>query len=244
MRWLTRILVVAVFSVPILWVWPQRGITTAFYPNRQWNSEPTFVRVERNINLDFMTADSTSFPQQEFSVEWSGWLRTDRDGEYRFYTTSDDGSAIEIDGHVVLDNGGVHAAALREATLATTRGLHRIRVRFFQATEGYEFRAAWTPPGDKGPSALPVQQLFVHKAPAALVYLTRHILGLWASCWFALALSIAARIALRARGIDNAETRRTPLRVAVALGTTIVALLVAEGGLRLVHYVRDDRRPL
>ena len=31
-----------------------------------------------------MTADSTSFPQQEFSVEWSGWLRTDRDGEYTF----------------------------------------------------------------------------------------------------------------------------------------------------------------
>jgi hypothetical protein len=125
MRWMTRILFVSIFLVPILWVWPQRGITMAFYANPRWSNEPTLVRVERKINLDFMTADSTSFPQQEFSVEWSGWLRTDRDGEYTFYTTSDDGSTIEIDGHVVVDNGGVHGAVLRAATLATTRGLIR-----------------------------------------------------------------------------------------------------------------------
>ena len=244
MRWMTRILFVSIFLVPILWVWPQRGITMAFYANPRWSNAPTLVRVERKINLDFMTADSTSFPQQEFSVEWSGWLRTDRDGEYTFYTTSDDGSTIEIDGHVVVDNGGVHGAVLRAATLATTRGLHQIRVRFFQGTEGYEFRAAWTPPGERLPSALPVQQLFVHKPPAAIVSLTRHIFGLWASCWFALSLLIAARIALRARAIGNAERRQMSLRLTLAVGTTIVALLVAEGTLRLVHLVRDDRRPL
>jgi hypothetical protein len=199
--------------------------------------------MERQINLDFMTADSTSFPQQEFSVEWSGWLRTDGDGQYTFYTTSDDGSTIEIDGHVVVDNGGVHPAILRTATIATTRGLHQIRVRFMQATGLYEFRASWTPPGAKVPSALPTQQLFVHKPPAAIVYLTRHIFWLWASCWFALALVIAARIAKSARAIAIAEVRRVALRLTLALGTTIVALLVAEGIVRLVHYLREDRRP-
>src|SRR4051812_40427633 len=244
MRWMTRILLVSVFSVPILWVWPQRGITMAFYANPHWTNQPTLVRTERRINLDFMTADSTSFPQQEFSVEWNGWLRIDRDGEYTFYTTSDDGSTLDIDGHVVVDNGGVHGAALRAGTLTTTRGLHQIRVRFFQGTEGYEFRAAWTPPGDRVPSTLPAQQLFVHKAPAAIVLLTRHIFGLWASCWVALALVIAVRTARRARAIGSDELRRTSMRVTLALGTTIVALLVAEGTLRLVHLVRDDRRPL
>ena len=244
MRWMTRILFVAIVLVPLLWVWPQRGTTLAFYANPRWSDAPTLVREERKINLDFMTADSTPFPQQQFSIEWNGWLRTDRDGEYTFYTTSDDGSTLEIDGHIVVDNGGVHGAVLRAGTLATTRGLHQIRVRFFQATEGYEFRAAWTPPGDKNPSALPAQQLFVHKPPVAIVYLTRHIFGLWVSCWFALSLLIASRIALRARAMGHAERRQASLRLTVALGTTLVALLVAEGGLRLLHYVRDDRRPL
>jgi hypothetical protein len=244
MRSLTRILLVAIVLVPILWVWPQRGITTAFYANRRWSGQPALVRVERQMNLDFMTADSTSFPQQEFSVEWSGWLRTDRDGEYTFFTTSDDGSTIGIDGHIVVDNGGVHPAVLQTGTLATTRGLHRIRVRFLQATDVYEFRASWIPPGEKNPSALPTQQLFVHKPPAAIVYLTRYIFWLWASCWFGLALVIAARMANSARAIEHAERRRVSLRLTLALGTTIVALLVAEGAVRLVHYLREDRRPL
>src|SRR5438067_7683635 len=98
LRFITRILLVLIFLVPLLSVWPQRGITTVFYANPHWSDAPAFQRVERQINLDFMTADSTSFPQEQFSVEWSGWLRTDRDGEYAFLTTSDDGSTIEIDG--------------------------------------------------------------------------------------------------------------------------------------------------
>src|SRR5262245_19378079 len=139
---MTRLLLVAIVLVPILWVWPQRGVTAAFYANPQWSNEPALVRVERKINLDFMTADATSFPQQEFSIEWSGWLRLDDDGQYTFFTTSDDGSTIEIDGRLVVDNGGVHRAMLRTATIAMTRGLHQIRVRFMQATDLYEFRAA------------------------------------------------------------------------------------------------------
>src|SRR5207245_8199001 len=99
MRYLTRILLVLILLVPILWVWPQRGITVKFHPNRYW-LRPAVVRVERQINLDFMTTASASLPQQDFSVEWSGWLRTDRDGQYACNLRSDDGSTRELDWHV------------------------------------------------------------------------------------------------------------------------------------------------
>src|SRR5436190_2743608 len=188
LRRMTRILLVPIVLVPILWVWPQRGMTVAFYTNPHWRNEPAIVRVERQINLDFMTADSASLPQQEFSVEWSGWLRTDRGGQYAFSTRTDDGSTIEIDGHVVVDNGGVHLATRRTATIALTPGLHQIRLRFLQATGLYEFHASWTPPGETIPSALPTQQLFVDRPPAVIVFLTRRVFSLWVLCWFALAL--------------------------------------------------------
>ena len=96
MQGMTRISLVLVVLVPILWVWPQRGVTAAFYSNPNWRDQPAIVRVERQITLDFLTADSASLPQHEFSVEWSGWLRIDRDGQYTFSTRSDDGSTIEI----------------------------------------------------------------------------------------------------------------------------------------------------
>src|SRR5438093_13635635 len=116
MRCMTRILLVPIVLVPILWVWPQRGITAAFYTNRDWRNEPAIKRVERQINLDFLTADSAPLPQREFSVEWNGWLRIDRDGQYTFSTLTDDGSTVEIDGDMVVDNGGVHEAIRRTAT--------------------------------------------------------------------------------------------------------------------------------
>src|SRR6476619_1526192 len=106
MRYLTRILLVSILLVPILWVLPQRGTTVTFYPNTSW-VRPAFLRVERQIDLGVMTAGPASLPQQQFSIEWRGWLRTDRDGQYVFALRSDDGSTLEIDGHLVIDNGGV-----------------------------------------------------------------------------------------------------------------------------------------
>jgi hypothetical protein len=240
---MTRILLVAIVLVPILWVWPQRGTTAAFYTNPQWRNEPAVVRVERQINLDFVTADG-SLPQQDFSVEWSGWLRIDRDGQYTFSTRTDDGSTLEIDGHVVVDNGGVHRPTRQTATITMTPGLHQIRLRFMQVAGTYEFYASWTPPGEKDESAIPTQQLFVHKAPGAIVVLTRRVPALWTLCWFALALVMAARIAKSVRETASADLRRFALRLTLALATTIVALLVVEGIIRLEHYFREDRRPL
>jgi len=183
-------------------------------------------------------------PQQEFSVEWSGWLRTDRDGQYTFSTRTDDGSTIAIDGHVVVDNGGVHLATRRTGTIALTRGLHQFRLRFFQGTGVYEFYASWKPPGQTNDSALPTEQLFVHRPPGVVVFLTRRVSTLWVLCAFALALVIAARIATSPREITTSDLRRFALRLTLALASTVVTFLVTEGIVRLAHYVREDRRSL
>jgi hypothetical protein len=241
--YLARILLVPILLVPILWVWPQRGITTKFYSNRYW-VEPASVRVERHINLDFMTGTSASLPQQNFSIEWSGWLRTDRDGQYAFELRSDDSSTLEVDGHLVVDAGGVAFPTTRDAAIALPRGLHQIRLRFVQTDGAYEFYAYWMPPGEAGLTAFPTQQLFVQQQPAVIVFLTQHVSLLWALCWFALALVIAASIAKRPQAIASAERRLFARHLALAIASTIVALLIAEGIVRLGHYLREDRRPL
>ena len=235
---MTRLLLVPILLVPILWVWPQRGITATYYPNTKW-VRPALVRVQRQINLDSITADSASLPQQNFTVEWSGWLRTDRDGQYAFATRSDDRSILEIDDRVVLDNGG----GTSSATLAMGPGLHQVRLRFLQTDGIYELYAYWTPPGATSQSPLPVQQLFVRHAPAVVVFLTRHVLFLWALCWLALALVAAARLAKRRREIA-VGLPRLALHVTMVLASVVAALVVAEMMIRIGHSLREDRRPL
>ena len=235
---MTRLLLVPILLVPILWVWPQRGITATYYPNTKW-VRPALVRVQRQISLDSITADSASLPQQNFTVEWSGWLRTDRDGQYAFATRSDDRSILEIDDRVVLDNGG----GTSSATLAMGPGLHQVRLRFLQTDGIYELYAYWTPPGATSQSPLPVQQLFVRHAPAVVVFLTRHVLFLWALCWLALALVAAARLAKRRREIA-VGLPRLALHVTMVLASVVAALVVAEMMIRIGHSLREDRRPL
>ena len=235
---MTRLLLVPILLVPILWVWPQRGITATYYPNTKW-VRPALVRVQRQINLDSITADSASLPQQNFTVEWSGWLRTDRDGQYAFATRSDDRSILEIDDRVVLDNGG----GTSSVTLAMGPGLHQVRLRFLQTDGIYELYAYWTPPGATSQAPLPVQQLFVRHAPAVVVFLTRHVLFLWALCWLALALVAAARLAKRRREIA-VGLPRLALHVTMVLASVVAALVVAEMMIRIGHSLREDRRPL
>jgi hypothetical protein len=235
---MTRLLLVPILLVPILWVWPQRGITATYYPNTKW-VRPALVRVQRQINLDSITADSASLPQQNFTVEWSGWLRTDRDGQYAFATRSDDRSILEIDDRVVLDNGG----GTSSVTLAMGPGLHQVRLRFLQTDGIYELYAYWTPPGATSQAPLPVQHLFVRHAPALVVFLTRHVLFLWALCWFALAVVVAARLAKRRREIA-VGLPRLALHVTMVLASVVAALVVAEMMIRIGHSLREDRRPL
>jgi hypothetical protein len=235
---------VPILLVPILWVWPQRGMTAKFFPNKYW-ARPSVVRVERRINLDFMTAASLSLPQQDFTVEWSGWLRTDRDGEYAFNLRSDDGSSLEIDEHLVIDAlADVAFPTSRSATVTMTRGLHQVRLRFLQTGGAYEFYANWTPPGGTGLGAFPTQQLFVRPQPAVIVLLTRHVGLLWALSWLALALAVAVGVATRARQMTSTERRLFAVRLALGLASIVAALFVWEGLVRLVYYVRQDRRPL
>jgi PA14 domain-containing protein/GDSL-like lipase/acylhydrolase family protein len=235
---MTRLLLVPILLVPFLWVWPQRGLTATFYPNTKW-VRPALVRVQRQINLESITSDSASLPQQNFTVEWSGWLRTDRDGQYAFATRCDDRSILEIDDRVVLDNGG----GTSSVTLAMGPGLHQVRLRFLQLDGVYELYAYWTPPGATSQAPLPVQHLFVRRAPAVVVFLTRHVLFLWALCWFALALAVAARLAKRRREIA-VGLPRLALRVTMVLASVVAALVVAEMMIRIGHSLREDRRPL
>jgi hypothetical protein len=243
MRWLTRILIALLLLVPLLWVWPQRGMTVSFYANSDWQEPPLMVRVERQINLDTITADPAAFPQQNFTVQWDGWLRVDTAGLYTFCTRTDDGSTLEVDSQLVVDNGGVHRAERRYGSIHLQPGLHRLRLRFLQAGGIYEFYASWQPPGETE-TPLPTQQLFIDRAPAAIVLLTRHVASVWVLCWFALALVIAARIATSEREITTADLRRIALRVAVSVAAASAALLTLEGMIRLAHYLREDRRPL
>ncbi|HEY4365213.1 MAG TPA: PA14 domain-containing protein [Bryobacteraceae bacterium] len=67
-----------------------------------------------------------------FAIDYTGRFWIEREGEYRFQLTSDDGSNLYIDDRLIVENDGLHAPLDGEGSAMLESGVHRIRVSYFQ----------------------------------------------------------------------------------------------------------------
>jgi predicted esterase len=89
-----------------------------------------------------------------FAFKWTGTINITNPGNYTFYTASDDGSRLYIDGfdaaHMVVDNDGLHGTQWRNGTVNLSAGPHTIYVTFFELGGGEEMAAYIEGPGVSG----------------------------------------------------------------------------------------------
>ena len=67
--------------------------------------------------------------EDHFAYEFRTLMRIPQKGVYRFYTYSDDGSVLYIDGHKVVDNDGGHSVGRAEGNPCLIYRFGRIRIR-------------------------------------------------------------------------------------------------------------------
>lgn len=79
---------------------------------------------------------------------FTGYVNIPEDGIYSFYTYSDDGSYIKIDGRMVVDNDGPHSRVERSGQAALEKGLHSIEARYFDHSGGI-LEAGWIMPDEE-----------------------------------------------------------------------------------------------
>jgi hypothetical protein len=106
-----------------------------FLPDFQW-LDPIGVIYTSTLNVT-PRSFREGFPgvtdrYEWFAIDYSGRFWIEKPGPYRFELTSDDGSKLYIDGGLVVNNDGVHGPETRLAASTLERGIHRIRVSYFQ----------------------------------------------------------------------------------------------------------------
>lgn len=72
---------------------------------------------------------------EDFGLEFRGYLRVPFDAVYTFELTSDDGSQLFINKTLVVDNDGWHAASEEAGEIGLARGHHRLRILYFQGSD-------------------------------------------------------------------------------------------------------------
>ncbi|NEV95090.1 hypothetical protein G3567_13190, partial [Psychroflexus sp. YR1-1] len=77
-------------------------------------------------------SNSLTTSADAFSVRYKGSINIATGGDYTFYTNSDDGSKLFINGVEVVDNDGDHAPRERSGTITLSAGVHSIEVLFYE----------------------------------------------------------------------------------------------------------------
>ena len=82
-----------------------------------------------------------------FGFEFNGYIDIASSGTYTFYTTSDDGSLLYIDGAKIVDNNGIHDKQERSGSKYLSKGKHAIRVAYFEKSGGQVLEVRYAGPG-------------------------------------------------------------------------------------------------
>lgn len=111
------------------------------YAEGQWSAAPSLDTVAVSASGTAREVSLTDRKRDEhFAMDFRGYVRVPADGVYRFTLDSDDGSVLEVGGATVVDNDGFHGIRLRSGSVALRRGVHRIRIRYFNGTADRELR--------------------------------------------------------------------------------------------------------
>ncbi len=146
----------------------EEGVTFTYYEG-SWNKLPDFSRLNvvksgkvSNFNL------SARNRNDNFGFRFDSYIEITKAGEYTFYTASDDGSQLFINGKLVVNNDGLHGNQERSGKITLPTGYHAMKVKFFERTQGETLAVKYAGPGI-GKQNIPNSKLFISNGNNAKV---------------------------------------------------------------------------
>jgi cytochrome c553/cytochrome c551/c552 len=124
------------------------GTTKYAYYEGEWDQLPNFEKLKPIAVGTGAAFDLTAARREgNYALKFDGFFKVEQDGEYRFSTTSDDGSKLYVDGKEVVDNDGIHAPQSKSGTVRLSQGVHQVSVAFLQGGGGAELSVIVEGPG-------------------------------------------------------------------------------------------------
>jgi hexosaminidase len=87
-------------------------------------------------------------PHERHARRFHGQIKIPRDGMYLFALTADDGAKLIIDGHLCIDNDGLHSPIEKRGSLPLAAGFHHIVIEYFNGGGGADLMLKAAPVGE------------------------------------------------------------------------------------------------
>lgn len=102
---------------------------------------------------------SPKIRKEKYGLVFEGYINIAKTGGFTFFTTSDDGSILEIDGAEIVNNDGNHGFEEKEGKCFLEKGYHKIKLRYFDSGGGNNLRFSYQPIG-QSKTEVPANILF------------------------------------------------------------------------------------
>jgi glucose/arabinose dehydrogenase len=136
------------------------GLAATYYDNANFTGA-TVSRVDPTVGLDWGTgAPAPGIGADTFSVRWTGQVQAQFSQTYTFYTQSDDGVRLWVNGQPLVNNWTDHAVTENSGTIALVAGQrYNVTMEFYENGGFAVARLLWSSPSTPK-AVVPTSQLF------------------------------------------------------------------------------------
>lgn len=122
----------------------ENGLQAAYYNNRNLEGESVLNRIDKQLDFDWPWSPGTGVNDDEFSIRWTGILKSDISFDGWLGLSSDDGIRMWVDDELVIDNwskGGTNIVTTPKNIEAGKK--YKIRIEMWEGGWGARAHFRW-----------------------------------------------------------------------------------------------------
>jgi len=113
----------------------ETGLKGEYFSNEELKGTPALVRTDKHVHFDWGEGSfAAGEPVDHFAIRWTGYFVPKESGDYKFYTSADDGVRLYVGDEIAIDDWQPHAQTLDIATRHLEGGqAYKIRLEYFES---------------------------------------------------------------------------------------------------------------
>jgi beta-glucosidase len=113
----------------------ESGLKGEYFSNEELKGTPALVRTDKHVHFDWGEGSfATGEPVDHFSARWTGYFIPKESGDYKFYTSADDGVRLYVGDEIAIDDWQPHSQTLDTASRHLEAGhAYKIRLEYFES---------------------------------------------------------------------------------------------------------------
>jgi len=132
------------------------GLKGEYFDNKDLQGNPVLTRMDHNLNFNWEdNAPSTTMANDNFSVRWTGSLIPPVSRKYEFFSASDDGVRLYINGKKLIDDWSDHGVTVDTGFITLEAGKsYDLKVEYYENKGSAILILGWDLPENDGKNNL------------------------------------------------------------------------------------------